>query len=120
MDNSSRCVDIVCLQISVPLRLAKKVTPGMRSGEMLDIVTNVWGMIPSKNIPVYCYDFRVMEEYAPRKGNSKPLIKEVTKQIRSECVFVDLLKCKFSVGIIHPSQSPHVHSLLIKEGIQTM
>ncbi|VDO49699.1 unnamed protein product [Onchocerca flexuosa] len=67
-----------------PVRLAEKIAPGTRACESLDIITNVWGLIPRQNIPVYRYDFRVLEEYPPKKGSNEPAIKEVTKQTRNE------------------------------------
>lgn len=47
-------------------------------------MTNVWGLISRENIPVYRYDFRVLEEYPPKKGTNEPAFKEVTKQTRNE------------------------------------
>lgn len=50
----------------------------------MEIVTNVWGIIPQSNVPIYRYDFRVLEEYPPKKGSVEPAMKEVTKQTRDE------------------------------------
>ncbi|OZC06093.1 hypothetical protein X798_06925 [Onchocerca flexuosa] len=72
-----------------PVRLAEKIAPGTRACESLDIITNVWGLIPRQNIPVYRYDFRVLEEYPPKKGSNEPAIKEVTKQTRNDYLSVD-------------------------------
>uniref|UniRef100_A0A915PVY4 Piwi domain-containing protein n=1 Tax=Setaria digitata TaxID=48799 RepID=A0A915PVY4_9BILA len=71
-----------------PVRLAKKVAPGIRASESLDVVANICGLIPQENIPVYRYDFRVLEEYPPKKGSNEPSFKEVTKQTRNELVVI--------------------------------
>uniref|UniRef100_A0A0R3S760 BAH domain-containing protein n=1 Tax=Elaeophora elaphi TaxID=1147741 RepID=A0A0R3S760_9BILA len=73
----------------LPVRLAEKVAPGTRSRELLDVVTNVWGLIPHEDIPVYRYDFRVLEEYPAKRGSKEPAFKEVTKQTRNDYVTVD-------------------------------
>ncbi|EJW73967.1 hypothetical protein WUBG_15125, partial [Wuchereria bancrofti] len=49
------------------VRLAEKIAPGIRNSELLDVVTNVWGLTSRENIPIYRYDFRVLEEYPPKK-----------------------------------------------------
>ncbi|VDM16551.1 unnamed protein product [Wuchereria bancrofti] len=66
------------------VRLAEKIAPGIRNSELLDVVTNVWGLTSRENIPIYRYDFRVLEEYPPKKGSKEPSFKEVTKQVRNE------------------------------------
>uniref|UniRef100_A0A1I7VAP1 PAZ domain-containing protein n=1 Tax=Loa loa TaxID=7209 RepID=A0A1I7VAP1_LOALO len=72
----------------LPVRLAEKKPPGTRAYETLDVVTNVWGLIPRENIPVYRYDFRVLEEYPP-KSNSEPSFKEVSRQTKNDYLTVD-------------------------------
>ncbi|KAL3998991.1 Piwi domain family protein [Acanthocheilonema viteae] len=72
-----------------PVCLTEKIAPGTRKIELLDVVTNVWGLIPHENIPIYRYDFRVMEEYPPKKGSTEPLLKEVTKQTKNDYLTVD-------------------------------
>ncbi|VIO97196.1 PAZ domain containing protein [Brugia malayi] len=73
----------------LPVRLADKIAPGIRKSELLDVVTNVWGLISHENIPIYRYDFRVLEEYPPKKDSKEPSFKEVTKQVRNDYVAVD-------------------------------
>ncbi|CAG9536663.1 unnamed protein product [Cercopithifilaria johnstoni] len=72
-----------------PVHLAKKIAPGTRKFESLDVVTNIWGLIPHENIPIYRYDFRVLEEYPPKKGSTEPSLKEVTKNTKNDYLTVD-------------------------------
>lgn len=68
----------------LPVLLAGKVAPGTRKSELLKVATNVWGLVPQENIPIYRYDFRVLEEYPPKKGSNESSFKEVTKKTRNE------------------------------------
>uniref|UniRef100_A0A914RUU9 Uncharacterized protein n=1 Tax=Parascaris equorum TaxID=6256 RepID=A0A914RUU9_PAREQ len=70
-------------RIDVPVRFAEKVSPGRRLAETVELISNVWGVIPKKNVPVYRYDVRILEEFPPNaSGDAR--IKEVTKQCREE------------------------------------
>nr|AEF32757.1 WAGO-1 [Ascaris suum] len=67
----------------MPVRFAEKVTPGRRHAETVDLISNVWGVIPKKNVPIYRYDVRILEEFPPKASGDAPT-KEVTKQCRDD------------------------------------
>lgn len=67
----------------MPVRFAEKVSPGRRHAETVDLMSNVWGVIPKKNVPIYRYDVRILEEFPPKASGDAPT-KEVTKQCRDE------------------------------------
>uniref|UniRef100_A0A0M3I8Y1 Piwi domain-containing protein n=1 Tax=Ascaris lumbricoides TaxID=6252 RepID=A0A0M3I8Y1_ASCLU len=67
----------------MPVRFAEKVSPGRRHAETVDLISNVWGVIPKKNVPIYRYDVRILEEFPPKASGDAPT-KEVTKQCRDD------------------------------------
>lgn len=77
------------LKLAPQVQLPAKVAPGTRAQTRLNVASNVWGVFPAQNIPVYRYDFRVLEEYPPKKEGGEPGMKEVTKQTREDYISID-------------------------------
>uniref|UniRef100_A0A914VGK5 PAZ domain-containing protein n=1 Tax=Plectus sambesii TaxID=2011161 RepID=A0A914VGK5_9BILA len=65
-----------------PAIVADKLPPGKRQVRAYKVQTNVFGVIPPKNHPVYRYDFRVVAMFGAKS-------KELTKQSREDYVSVD-------------------------------
>ncbi|VDK18047.1 unnamed protein product [Anisakis simplex] len=79
-----------------PVRYADKLSPGKRLAEKVNLVSNVWGVLPQKNVPIYRYDVRIIEEFPPKKSSKKTAekkaevpFKEVTKNSREDYVSIE-------------------------------
>ncbi|VDD85097.1 unnamed protein product [Enterobius vermicularis] len=69
--------------------LPAKTAYGQRTTGNIRILTNLYGIIPTKNTPFYRYDFRVLEEYPPKQKGGEPVLKQVTKQTKEDYTSIE-------------------------------